>query len=286
MTMRDEMNTIRANFNFMLRAYSRITPKNALSKEFESWAGLELSKLLRQNNDSVLLFNDFVDEQMNYVLVEQENDKAVIVTTFEAKTKEVKSFECYLYYRRNSKRPYQMVGLKKGFPIWLWNTLEINDGYNIYRNELSLHRLIMALFCNISALDVHHIKDYHMTEEELKTKIDNSFSSLLPCIERFHLDVFHSCGFGKDRELTDEIAKKYIEIGLLLKKDLMDYVKRDYKKPWNNIQSVIETLESYRKGESMEKLANSSNKLTPSINTLRKLIKKYYAIYSFIKSSK
>ena len=139
-----------------------------------------------------VIFSSFIAGSNDYVLITKQDDilywSYVVntpdnTTTTHFTTPLIDTGDNYkVYYRIDTNLLPEAI-----------QTLVQENNNNTSKTDLFAHRVILALLCNISGLQVHHIvyNPYNENAENERPETVLNVAYLLPCTEDFHKKILH-----------------------------------------------------------------------------------------------
>lgn len=274
-------NKIIQTYQTDLRLHSEIKPlKNIINIEFEKEIEQNVIKYLKRKAKTKCnktLFAGFVNRQFDCVLVEEMNDKILLLTTLNMKTMKTQSICLERYYTQNSIIKYSKIKLSL-LPEWLKRLVTFRNSEK-GMHEIYTHRFIATLKYNIKNLEIHHLK-YKQSQNpsENSKETDDSIELLLPVTKDFHEKELHTTPFNL---ITEQDLQLLEEKGNILIETLNTMFEP--KNKWNtpNNEVIKQILKNYYIGnKSIQTLADDKN--LPSKNTIMKIIDLYKPLINFL----
>ena len=260
-----------------LQLHSKIEPYSCISSEFKSNISEKIKKcLMVHHHNRDVIFSSFIAGSNDYVLITKQDDilywSYVVntpdnTTTTHFTTPLIDTGDNYkVYYRLDTNLLPEAL-----------QTLVQEHNNNTSKTDLFVHRVILALLCDISGLQVHHIvyNPYNENGENERPETVLNVDYLLPCTEDFHQKILHryidTC---IDKEDITRLSSESVQC----QKAFYKYIYGDLHSSlaYKTAQNITDILTSYKEGVPTDNTCQKHNISKPTyfkiIKQLRSLI--------------
>lgn len=274
-------NKIIKTYQADLELHSEIKPlKNVINIEFEKEIEQNVIKFLKTKAKvkcNKTLFAGFVNRDFDCVLVEEMNDKMLLITALQMNSMKIQSLYVDVFDSKNNIIKYTKIKLSS-LPDWLKRLVTFRNSEK-GMHEIFTHRFIATLKYNIKNLEIHHLK-YKESSNPLENRkeTDDSIELLLPVTKEFHEKELHTTPFNLITKQNLQLLK---EKGNILLESLNTILEPRNK--WNTpkCETIKQVLTKfYKENKSIQNLADDKN--LPSKNTIMKIIDIYKPLVNFL----